>query len=834
LIGQVLGSQYRIVEVLGAGGMATVYRARQTSVDRDVAIKVIRAEIANQSDFQQRFEREARTIAAFSHPHIIKLFDYGQHDQFSYLVMELMTGGNLSQLIRDKNGLTPTQTGRLLRQISGALDYAHGQGVVHRDLKTPNILLDGMGNAILTDFGIAKLLQGGNTNLTQTGTSVGTPSYMSPEQWRGEELDNTSDIYSLGIILFEMLTGRLPFTSDTPYGMMHSHLFKEPPVLTEVNFKLPPSVDPVVRRALAKDRTARYQTALDLCDAYDLAIQQPSAPAPAQPPTPPPYDDATEVFDSRAAVSISGAPPAPPPPPRSVPSIRSPMPSPETAAPAPAARAGGGRNLLPLAIIPVLLLVGAAVFFLLPRGGGDVTPTPTSPLAVITDEAVASLVPTATPSEQAVAQVPSSTPTLASSATPLPASATTAPTAVPPSQTPSEVAQIPTVPASPTVIGIVQVATVAPTATPTHTLPPTHTATHTPVPPTPTATATHTATHTASATFTATHTATNSATPTPTATHTATHTATATATSTATNTATPTFTATPTVTQTPTATPTATATATPTLTFVEQIPYHMIVNRFSTESSDIYIVNMRDEVQQFVATGGKPSISPDGQTILFDSDFTGDPEIYAVGRDGMNPRNLTNAPNSMEFYGVFSPDGSSIVFHSNRSGNFDLFLMNPDGSNVRQLTRNPANDQWPAWSPDGTKIAFASIRTGNFEIYIYDLATDQVTQVTNNPAADLWATWSPDGTQIAFQSNRDGNQEIYAINIDGTGERRLTNNAAEDQWPSWSPAPYILFASNRDGNIEAYVLDPTTLEEYRITNSLFEDRFPEWVPITGN
>lgn len=819
LIGQVLG-QYQIIETLGTGGMAVVYRARQTSVDRYVAIKVIRSEIATQSDFQARFEREARTIAAFSHPHIIKLFDYGRHENSSYLVMELMPGGSLDQLIRTNTGLPLDKAARLLRQIAEALDYAHKRGVIHRDLKPQNILLDENGNAMLTDFGIAKLVEQSTMALTQTGTSVGTPSYMSPEQWRGEDLDAMSDIYALGIILFEMLTGQLPFTSDTPYGMMHKHLFIEAPSARNLKTTLPDGIDVVVARALAKDKSLRYSSAAELYSAFETAIQPSvsSGVRRTQPSQPEADNDYTEVFESAAYVPTS--PPSPPtgggskrvttagaPPSKAA--------TPTYEAPAPV-REGGRRNLLPLAIVPVLLIAAAALFFVF-RGGGEPEPTATiAALGIVTrTEAPPTNMPdgtTATPDASVTA------PTLNVQAATV--EATIPLTTIPTTQAATQQALVvvPTFTFPPPTSTAIP-PTAPPTIAPTFTFPP---PTSTPVPPTATLTATllpPTLTSTPTATATAT------LTPLPTATNTAT--------STSTPTATATFTLTPTATATTTPSPTSTATQTPTatatLSLVEQIPFDLLVNRLSTESTDIYIVNVLDEVQSFVATGGKSAISPDGQTIIYDTNFTGDPEIFSVSRGGGTPVNLTNSP-ALDFFGSYSPDGSTIVFHSNRDGNFNLYLMNPDGSNVRQLTSNPSDDQWPSWSPDGTKIAFASIRTGNFDIYVYDLLTDQVSQLTTNPAADIWAVWSPNGTQIAYQSNRDGNQELYVINTDGTNERRLTNNEFEDQWPAWSPSDYIVFSSNRDGNIEVYVLDPATLQEYRVSESLFDDRFPEWVP----
>jgi serine/threonine protein kinase len=195
LIGQQLG-QYEITALLGEGGMAVVYRARQTTVKRDVAIKVIKHGLVDKGDFVRRFEREAQTVASLSHPFILKVFDYGQQGDSVYLVMELLTGGSLAGLIR-RGPLSLDMTSRMFDQVASALDYAHRRGIIHRDLKPQNVLLDDEGNAHLTDFGIAKILSE-TTALTQSGMAMGTPSYMPPEQWQGRALDARADVYALG------------------------------------------------------------------------------------------------------------------------------------------------------------------------------------------------------------------------------------------------------------------------------------------------------------------------------------------------------------------------------------------------------------------------------------------------------------------------------------------------------------------------------------------------------------------------------------------------------------------------------------------------------------
>jgi serine/threonine protein kinase len=269
LIGKRLG-QYEILSKLGSGGMANVYKARQTSVDRDVAVKVIRTDLTEDAAFMERFAREARTIASLSHLHILKVFDYGQQDGIAYLVMELLEGGSLNTLIQKTGALSLPVTARILKQISGALDYAHYKGIVHRDLKSDNVLLDSAENAYLTDFGIARLLND-TSKMTQTGTIMGTPAYMAPELWTGKAADKQADIYALGVILYEMLAGNTPFSGDTPFVVMYQHLNEQPPV-DDFKGDIPSAVETVILKAMAKKPEDRYPSAGELANTFDEAI----------------------------------------------------------------------------------------------------------------------------------------------------------------------------------------------------------------------------------------------------------------------------------------------------------------------------------------------------------------------------------------------------------------------------------------------------------------------------------------------------------------------------------------------------------------------------------
>ncbi|MDX2139787.1 MAG: serine/threonine-protein kinase [Chloroflexota bacterium] len=273
LIGQTLGKT-QIVGLLGRGGMATVYKGYQADIDRHVAVKVLPPQPEQDKAFIERFKLEARTIARLQHPHILPLYDYGDENGVLYLVTAFATGGSLDDIIK-KERLSLTQIERILRQVTTALDYAHRQGIIHRDIKPGNILLDNEGNALLADFGIVKLLTGANTtsgNLTNASSVVGTPAYMAPEQANGLPVDGRTDIYALGVVTYEMLTGRQPFSAETPLQLLIKHLTEPPPHLSAMIADTPPALDLVLQRALAKSADDRYQTAAGFADAFAQAI----------------------------------------------------------------------------------------------------------------------------------------------------------------------------------------------------------------------------------------------------------------------------------------------------------------------------------------------------------------------------------------------------------------------------------------------------------------------------------------------------------------------------------------------------------------------------------
>ena len=291
LAGQYVG-QYQLVEKIGQGGMASVYKAHQASISRYVAVKILTPNLAvADQNFVKRFIGEAKAAAALEHPHILPLYDFGTQDALVYMVMRLVEGGTLADVIIQPQHLTYSRTVTIACQIAEALDYAHSQGIVHRDVKPSNILIDQHQTALLTDFGLARVIAEPYTDrLTGSGTVVGTASYMSPEQAADESIDGRSDIYSLGIVLFEMLARQLPFQADTPVATALKHVQAPIPSLRAINPEVPESFEQIVNKALAKWPDERYQTAAEMSRALRTALRelddpgQPAIHAAAAPP----------------------------------------------------------------------------------------------------------------------------------------------------------------------------------------------------------------------------------------------------------------------------------------------------------------------------------------------------------------------------------------------------------------------------------------------------------------------------------------------------------------------------------------------------------------------
>jgi eukaryotic-like serine/threonine-protein kinase len=394
--------RYQILEELGRGGMATVFKAYDPHFKREVAVKVLPSQLTHDPMFRIRFEREAQTIATLEHPAIVPVYDFGEEEERPYLVMRYMVGGSLSERLQ-QGPLSTEQAIRILSKLAPALDYAHQNGIIHRDLKPGNILFDVQSNPYLADFGIAKLVES-TQNLTGSAI-IGTPAYISPEQARGgQEINGRADIYSLGVILFEMLTGQAPYKADTPVQVIMQHILEPVPLILDVKADLPSHMQTVVDKAMAKETGHRFATASEMALALTQPDQNQLSPA------------------ATTTVPLATMPPSPlaptslPPPPATPPVTEIVPPTPAPAPPVhrrPVWHWVGGIFLL------LLLLIGGLWWAF----GGDngVTEQPITEatietevavIMVVTDTPTATTTATAVPSASATStSIPSSTPT---------------------------------------------------------------------------------------------------------------------------------------------------------------------------------------------------------------------------------------------------------------------------------------------------------------------------------------------------------------------------------------------------------------------------------------
>ena len=334
LTGKTLG-RYQVLNLVGRGGMATVYKAKDPGLSRTVALKLLHAHLAADPTFVARFRREARAVAALRHPNIVQVYDFDSAEGLYFMVMEFVDGPTLATLLKrlskKRQRLSAEEILRIFPPLCSAIDYANHEGMVHRDIKPSNIILTRKGDPVLTDYGIARIA--GATSYTMPGTVVGSAQYMSPEQAQGQLADNRSDIYSLGICLFEALTGRVPFDGETTATILAQHLTAPVPVARLLNPELPPEVEAVLHRVLSKDPALRYQQAADLSRDLDAALRPMLAPAGATlvetvlvPP----------AGATRIEQQVTLPTPTPMPPPTPTPTPYAPPPPPATPPPAPA------------------------------------------------------------------------------------------------------------------------------------------------------------------------------------------------------------------------------------------------------------------------------------------------------------------------------------------------------------------------------------------------------------------------------------------------------------------------------------------------------------------
>jgi serine/threonine protein kinase len=461
LLGKMLGNKYRIVARLGRGGMADVYKAYQPGLDRYVAIKVLHSHLSSEEDFIGRFEREALAVAKLRHPNIVQVIDFDHEDDLYYMVMEFIEGPTLKEELKQRSTLgrlfSAPEIAKIFNALCGAIDYAHGRGMIHRDLKPANIMFTGDGQVILTDFGIAKIV--GATKYTMTGAVSGTPAYMSPEQGQGERGDERSDIYALGVILYEMVTGRVPFDADTPFAIIMKHINDPLPLPRSINTAITEQEERVILKALAKNPNDRFQNGDELSkalrDAIGVSVDQTLPSTPVVTIAPPPRIQEIAIFDratplprgTAAAQSATMRPPA----------------GAAAASPPPIVAEKKSTSLVPF-------LAGAAIILLLVvvAGGGLLytyltkkNETPPATAASTPFAAVVAIEPTPT-FTMTPAPSPTMTNTPAATASPQVLVVTATPSITP---TPAPVTDTPT--AAPAAVEPTKSATSAPKASPT-------------------------------------------------------------------------------------------------------------------------------------------------------------------------------------------------------------------------------------------------------------------------------------------------------------------------------------------------------------------------------
>lgn len=713
LIGSTLG-QYQILDELGRGGMAVVYKAWQPSLRRYVALKVLLPYLGGDPEFIQRFQQEAIVAANLNHSHIVTIYEVGQQEGRIFIAMEYVEGHSLEQLILEQGGLPLDRTVRILRQVAEALDYAHKRRFLHRDIKPANILITEEDRVVITDFGIAKALEGSGATarLTSMGTVLGTPAYMSPEQIQGLFVDHRSDLYAFGIVAYEMLSGQVPFDGTTT-ALLYAQVNNPPPAITRFAPGLPIHVEWVIARMLAKQAGERFVSAGEFVEALASGGGA-AAPAPAYgatvvPPSPSPLPrNGTAVMPP--GMQLPQAPPSAPPQPygaqgnygypstQAAPGLPSVPPQPY-GAPAGGPPAGGygvpqpgySPSVSPWAEPAPVKKKRAAWPWLL--GGGLVLGIVA--VGLIAWGIVAPLIGLTTPSPTKIITQE-------------------APTVVSESETPVSQETLPVIKNRIAFVsehnGNAQLSIMNADGTGLRNLTKGESSDYYPRwSPDGHQISYHSyplgvkAGESDAQLF---------------------------------------------LINVDTGSSNLLETTVSNAKFADWSPDgRMIV--FSGERDgnwDLYVFNLTIESIRRLTQGPDndyfPVWSPDGRQIAFVRDLTsGDRAVFIVSSDGGDVRNLTDTP-GWHSHPSWSPDGQQIAFASRRNNNTDIFVMNADGVGLQQITNTPGfNNTEPRFSPDGARIVFVSTRDGNSEIYVMNADGSNVVRLTNNSQPDYNPHW---------------------------------------------------------------------------------------------
>ena len=735
LIGQQVGG-YEVLDRVGQGGMAAVYRAKQNSMNRTVALKVLPRHHVRDDTYLKRFEREVEIIAQLEHRNIVPVYDYGEYDNLPFIAMRYMPAGSVDDLL-SRGTLKVERALDIVQQIAPALDYAHSKNVLHRDLKPSNILLDDNGDAYLTDFGIARILgveSKGNTITTQG--VVGTPSYMSPEQAQGKDLDGRSDLYSLGVALFEMLTGRRPFENETPYGIAVMQVTAQPPNPRSFNPQLTAAVEQVILKALKKKPDNRYNNAVEMAQAFTMAVERPDsiydtepsgiptnlARQSTQPAQPQQYEEERTVPSSPAPQSAVHNTP---PPAYNTPSAYVPPPqSSQMQRPVglrdrvrrERQRRGNnlwfsvlvgmiiGCGLLSLLVVVLIMTLDS----LFDTGGND-------------DTQAAVTVPTLDPTERALrALLGSGGSTSVPGETPQFTGATAIPTRAPTEGVaPVGVAATPTLdPAfDPTQSRILYFAQRGDGnyAVYTYDL------------------STGREIRLTGEGFDSSY---------------------------------------------PLASPDG-----------AQIVYQ------SNEEGDfeIYVMDLDDrdtrQLTDNTVTDRLAAWSPDGEWIVYSSDVRGDDtyDLYRVRPDGSD-REVIYAAAGRSSHARFSSDGRSLVFtdgNPNDATTWEVVRFVLAEGEIEPLTDNVVQDHSPSFSPDDAQIVYVTTGDGGGAIALMDDDGRNRRIIYDSEHDDWGASYSPDGGAILFNTVEEASGQIYVMEADGDNPRLIDNGGGF--YPSWLP-----------------------------------------------
>ncbi|HEX3724500.1 MAG TPA: protein kinase [Nitrolancea sp.] len=891
LIGQIIGN-YQIEALLGTGGMGQVFRARHLQLHRAAAFKVLHPQYASDPTFQARFVQEARTIASMIHPNIIEIYDFGQHDDWYYLIMELVGDGSLRTLLQqqtDEQSTLPLWLGLdLVRQAADGLAFAHAKSMVHRDIKPDNLLLtrgavvNDFGDPYLvkvSDFGLAKLAEGGMQ--TVQGQTMGTPAYMSPEQCQALALDGRSDIYSLGIVLYEIATGVVPFETKGLSDAVYKHIYAEPPPPRQVRPDLSPELQEVILHCLKKAPSERFSTAAELSRELSSLVRSLRAGvAGAQTIVPSlepvrPSDLSAKSSDFRIAFERERQTLTPGESEMVRVSILS--------------QDRGPQEIdLDLEAIPAAWLPASSATVSLPPGTGQVislpvtvprsfeTPAGEYPVTVRASSAATGSAPVTASAIWVVAPYDAIT----LEVTPVQASGWTSGVYT------ATVKNLGNVPARVELGGQSDASTLALKPNPAVLeLAPgeaqsaritarvvTRWGGGRSITANVEARGNGDARQTVPVTFAqrallpfllpvfgllliavvvggflltrGNGSANGTLGPTPTATSASSAVAVAAASTTPTPTTAAASTAdapTPTVSAASTTAPTHAPSAGSTAAVVvppvtpsaaSHLPFFVFstgrgkppgvleVYRMNADGSGLAALTQNDQ------DDWEPAVSADETQVAFVSTRDGHNQIYVMNADGSDQRRLTNDPASDE-YPIWSPAEPRIVFTRSANQRTALYLINADGSNLTELATTTTGSNWsPDWSPDGKQIVFVSDRFGKPDIFSINVDGTNLHQLTSSDSDDS-PRWSYDGEHIVFLSRRDGNAEIYVMNADGSSQTRLTDTPVDEMDPSWSPDDgRIAFAAGG----EIFTMHADGTQRVQLTHGAVYDSWLRWSP----